>query len=331
MSVTQANRLAFDANSLNDLKRLSRDNSPAALKAAAQQFEAVFMQMMLKSMREATPQDGMFDSDQTKAYQQLLDQQLGQTLTSQSSTGLAAVIEKQLGRQFAPVSVPGESQGLPLNPTESGLPITDKLPPKNSAIRAIERYAAAAAAGQAAARPSAANPAASSGALPERIADLPAGADEFVQRVWPHALEASRETGIPAHFMVAQAALETGWGKSEVRKGDGSTTHNLFNIKATRSWDGATAEATTTEYDNGVASKQTERFRAYGSYAEAFKDYARMISNSPRYAGVVGQNDPAAFARGLQQAGYATDPQYASKLERIINGSTLKTALVGGN
>lgn len=330
MSTSATNALAFDANSLNDLKRLSRDNSPAALKAAAQQFEAVLMQMVLKSMREATPQDGMFDSDQTKAYQQLLDQQLGQTLTAQSSTGLAAVIEKQLGRQFAPVTVPEESRGLPLNPTENGLPITDKLPLKNSAMQAIERYAAAAAAGQVPARSSAANPAAAIGALPERIADLPPGADEFVQRVWPHALEASRETGIPAHFMVAQAALETGWGKSEVRRSDGSTSHNLFNIKATRSWEGATADATTTEYANGAATRQIERFRAYGSYAEAFKDYARLISNSPRYAGVVGQNDPVAFARGLQQAGYATDPQYANKLERIINGGALRTALAGG-
>jgi flagellar protein FlgJ len=158
---------------------------------------------------------------------------------------------------------------------------------------------------------------------------LPAGAREFVSRVWPHALEVSRATGIPAHFMVAQAALETGWGRSEPRLADGRPSFNIFGIKAGRAWGGAAVEAQTTEFVDGVPQRRTERFRAYGSYAEAFRDYASLLLTSPRYAGLAGVQDPVAFARGLQQAGYATDPLYAAKLERIIGGSTLRTALAG--
>jgi flagellar protein FlgJ len=129
--------------------------------------------------------------------------------------------------------------------------------------------------------------------------------------------------------MVAQAALETGWGKSEPRRADGSPSFNLFGIKAGKNWQGAVAESTTTEYVDGVARKQVERFRAYGSYEEAFNDYAQLLVGNPRYAAVLGAQEPAGFARALQAAGYATDPLYAAKLERIIAGNTLKPAPAG--
>ena len=149
--------------------------------------------------------------------------------------------------------------------------------------------------------------------------------------MWPQAVEASRATGIPARFLVAQAALETGWGKYELKNADGSPSHNLFNIKAGKRWAGDTVSTATTEYSNGVATRENARFRSYGSYAESFRDYARLISSNPRYAAVLGQDDAAAFARGLQSAGYATDPLYADKLARIINGNTLRTALAASS
>ncbi len=152
-------------------------------------------------------------------------------------------------------------------------------------------------------------------------ADLPQAARDFVNRVWPHAVDAARSTGVPAQFLVAHAALESGWGKSEIRRPDGSSSHNLFGIKAGRSWQGASVEAATTEYVDGVAQPAKEKFRAYGSYAEAFRDYASLLASNPRYSGVIGQQDGTAFARSLQQAGYATDPMYADKLSRIINGN----------
>jgi flagellar protein FlgJ len=158
---------------------------------------------------------------------------------------------------------------------------------------------------------------------------VPAPAREFVNRLWPHAGEASQATGIPAHFMIAQAALETGWGRSELRFSDGTPTYNLFGIKAGRNWQGAVAESTTTEYVNGVAQRSVERFRAYASYAEAFRDYANLLASNPRYAEVLNQQDAAGFARSLQRAGYATDPMYAAKLERIIGGAALRNGMTG--
>ena len=129
--------------------------------------------------------------------------------------------------------------------------------------------------------------------------------------------------------MVAQAALESGWGKNEIRRADGSPSFNVFGIKAGRSWSGPVAETVTTEYVNGVAQKSVEKFRAYSSYAEGFRDYANLLLNNPRYAAVLEQRDAASFARGLQQAGYATDPMYADKLMRILNGNVLRNSLVG--
>jgi flagellar protein FlgJ len=151
----------------------------------------------------------------------------------------------------------------------------------------------------------------------------------FVERLLPAANAAERSTGIPAHFMVAQAALETGRGKSEPRRADGSPSFNIFGVKAGSGWRGPAVEANTTEVVAGVPQARVERFRAYGSYEEAFRDYASLLANTPRYAGVLGAQEATGFARGLQAAGYATDPLYAAKLERIIGGPALRQALTG--
>jgi flagellar protein FlgJ len=144
----------------------------------------------------------------------------------------------------------------------------------------------------------------------------------FQDKLASHANEASRTTGIPAKFMLGQAALETGWGKREIRSADGTASHNLFGIKATANWTGKTVEVATTEYVNGVARKKMEKFRAYDSYADSFRDYASLLKNNPRYQNVIANGkDATAFAQGLQAAGYATDPHYAAKLGRIIKQS----------
>ena len=288
-----ANQLAIDVNTLAQTRRLAKEDPRAAMKSAAQQFEAVFLQMVLKAMRDASPKEGLFDSEQSRLYQSLLDQQLSQTLSAKGSTGLAALIEQQLSRGM------NAGQTLPLSPAAAG-----------------ERAGAGGQPDIAVAPPLTPNA-------------VPAPAREFVDRLWPHAGEASRATGIPAHFMIAQAALETGWGRAELRFADGTPTYNLFGIKAGRTWQGAVAEATTTEYVNGAAQKTVERFRAYSSYAEAFRDYAGLLASNPRYAEVLHQKDAAGFARGLQKAGYATDAMYAAKLERIIGGQALRGGLVG--
>jgi peptidoglycan hydrolase FlgJ len=180
--------------------------------------------------------------------------------------------------------------------------------------------------------PLTAKPAAQSTAIPQ------SGAAGFVQQHTAAARDAEAATGIPATFMVAQAAHETGWGRKEIKHADGAPSFNLFGIKAGANWKGPTAEVTTTEYVNGQPHKVVAKFRAYGSYAESFADYAKLMKNSPRYQNVVAQavqnnaqnSSPAqtarnpqagaaVFAQGLQKAGYATDPAYADKLTRVIN------------
>jgi flagellar protein FlgJ len=152
---------------------------------------------------------------------------------------------------------------------------------------------------------------------------------DFVRKVWPHALLAERSTGVPAAFIVGQAALESGWGKHEIRHRDGSSSHNLFGIKAAGGWQGASAAASTTEFVSGQATRRVERFRAYGSYAEAFQDWASLMARSPRYAGVIQAGGSVeAFAAGMQRAGYATDPAYGAKLEKTIQRTLALQRLV---
>lgn len=304
------NRFVLDLKSAQDLRTKLQQDPKAGLRQAAQQFESMFLQMVMKSMRDATPADGLFNSDATRFYTSVLDQQMAQQLGASGQLGFAGLIEAQLGRMVGAGSppMPAATAAVPSFAGQPGMPA--------GAIQGAARIAGSAPAAVADTAASASGAAAT-------------GPEGFVDRVWSHAVDASRQTGVPAHFLVAHAALESGWGRSEIVRGDGSTSHNLFGIKAGRSWQGETVEIMTTEYINGEPHHVRERFRAYASYADAFRDYANLLANNPRFSGVLGQQDGTAFARSLQQAGYATDPMYADKLSRIINGATLRRALVG--
>jgi peptidoglycan hydrolase FlgJ len=267
-------RMALDARGLDQLKRQSRANPEDALKAAAKQFEAVFVNTLLKSMRDALPNSDPLASNESKLYRGMLDQEMATRLADRGM-GIADMVVRQL-------SVEKHRGKSPVN-------------------------------GPAA-------PAEKSGAMPERVRTPSAASRQFVESMGAEAKAAERETGIPAEFIVGQAALESGWGRKELRKPDGSPTYNLFGIKAGSGWKGATADVTTTEYVGGVARKVVDKFRAYGSYAESFRDYAKLIAGNPRYAGALKQADSAAgFAKELQQGGYASDPRYAEKLASVIN------------
>jgi flagellar protein FlgJ len=314
---TRAPINALDYRGLADIQRQTKSNDPKALKAAAQQFEALFVQMVLKSMRDATPKEGMFDNEQSRMYESLLDQQLAQVMSSKKGIGLADVIERQLKRQGATPS--GSDEGMLLEPVLRSYELLRQRSlnlPTSSAVTSSGHL-----------RPDGlpVPPAPTFEATPGSSTVPPANAREFISRMLPEANAAAQETGVPAGFLIAHAALETGWGRSEPRGSDGRPSYNLFGIKAGRNWTGDSVEASTTEYVQGVPQRRTERFRAYGSYAEAFRDYAQLLTTHPRYANVVGAQDASRFARGLQAAGYATDPAYASKLERVIGAVTSTT------
>ena len=286
--------LAASAQSLDKLRAQAKQTPDKALKAAAQQFESVFMNMMLKSMRDATPQDGIFDSEQTKMFTGMLDQQMAQSISNRG-IGLADIMVKQLSKAGSSGASAALSGKLPAkSPPSPSLHVNMVTPQsKTSDVSATHT-------------------------VPSAYSE--SSQQSFVQRMTPYALQASQETGVPASLMMGQAALESGWGRREIRLPDGSNSYNLFGIKATGNWNGKVAEVTTTEYHNGVPHKQVAKFRAYSSYAEAFGDYANLLSNNPRYAPVLqqGQGVPAA-AQALQQAGYATDPNYADKLVKVMN------------
>lgn len=320
MSSTASLPSIFDVQSVTKLKGAVRQDDPKALKAAAQQFEAVFLQMVLKSMRAATPQEGLFDSEQTRFYQELLDSQLAQVMSAQGGTGLASMLEKQFSKSANAVVPPGEAGAFPLE-----MPATPfQLPQSGRSLQLPQDNAPASLPlGDSPVRP-----------LLQPGSALPAptgntAAQDFTRTMWPYAAAASQQTGIPPQFLVAHAALESGWGRSEPRLPDGRNSYNLFGIKAGANWTGPTASAATTEYVGGNAERRTERFRAYGSYAEAFADYANLLKSQPRYAQVLGMQDAAGFARGLQSAGYATDPQYGDKLLRVIGSISSGASVLG--
>jgi len=312
----QPNRAAFDVKSSQDLRSQFAKDPKEGLKAAAQQFETLFLQMVMKSMRDSVPQDGMLDSEQSRFYTGLLDQQMAQNLSGTGKgVGFARLIEQQLGRSVGNTEVP---------PAEAANAAGNSLPLAASDARHLQYKTVLGNLPT-----SAAYAATSAAAVPTVSSEAPATAKDFVNRVWPHAVEASRSTGVPPQFLVAHSALESGWGRSEIRGADGAASYNLFGIKAGKSWTGRTVEAATTEYVEGKPQQVVERFRAYASYEEGFRDYANLLRGSSRFSAVIGSQDGTEFARRMQQAGYATDPMYADKLSRIINGPTLRQALIG--
>jgi flagellar protein FlgJ len=308
--------LAVDANGLNGLREAARQNSPEAIKGAAKQFEALFLNMVMKSMRDATPQNGPFDNEQTKMFTSMLDQQLSQSL-AQRGVGLADVLTRQLSaslpkklpdaQDLEGTSMPGE-EGLPM-----GIPLVKEMSDADRA-KFIQSFASQ--------QQAESTDQDGRNGKQRRNSNKPAHVEAFQNRLQADAEIASKMTGIPAKFMLAQAALETGWGKKEIVTRDGRSAHNLFGIKATGNWTGKVVEATTIEYINGKPQKRVEKFRAYDSYADAFKDYANLLRSNPRYEKVLASaQDAHGFAYGLQRAGYATDPHYAEKLSRIIRQS----------
>jgi flagellar protein FlgJ len=260
-------------NSLASLRQTAGSDPKAAVKEAAKQFETLFMQELMKSMRETTMSSGLFDNSATKLGTEMLDAQYATQMSGRAG-GLGDMLARQLDRQLSE--------------------------PLANMAGDVARQAGK-----------------------NELRTPPPGKERQVEFLRTHddaAKAAEEATGIPASFMIAQAAHESGWGRREIRHADGSNSFNLFGIKAGPNWQGPVATITTTEYINGQPRKVTAKFRAYSSYEESFKDYASLMKNSPRYSKVVANADTAQdFARGLQKAGYATDPAYAQKLTKMIN------------
>lgn len=291
------------------LRRGARDGDEATIRKAAQQFEALLTQQLFKNMRAGSLGDDVMGGGQSGFYQDLFDQQMAVHLSSGKGLGLADMLVKQL-RGTAPPSANAESAALDAPAPANGRYALGRAQPllTNALPAAPETKSSGAAAADA----------------------VPGTPQAFVQAILPHAERAARELGVPARVLVAQAALETGWGKHAIKGADGKSSFNFFGIKADTRWSGDSTSTTTTEFVDGNAQRQRADFRAYDSAGAAFDDYVAFLKSNPRYAQALQHGGSARhFVQGLQNAGYATDPAYAQKILKIANGSTMQLALAG--
>lgn len=288
-----------DFSQFTKLKNEAKDKSPEAIKKVAQQFEALFLNNILKQMRSAKLADSIFDSDQSKTYNEMYDQQLAQHLAGKPGVGLADLIVKQLSPKAANPQ-PQTLEDYLNNPVSLVRTPDGKIYPSGEFESDNEM-------------------AFKNG----RAAPIQSAVD-FVKQVSPHAKQAARLLGVDPNALIAQAALESGWGHSVIKNADGSNSYNLFNIKADRSWRGKQTQVSALEFEGGVARKISSGFRSYSSYQESFNDYVHFIKNNPRYeTALTKASNTAQYMRELQRAGYATDPDYANKVLHIYQSNAL--------
>jgi flagellar protein FlgJ len=330
-------------SSVNDFQGLAQLRQDASVpsqdtaREAARQFEALFVQMMLKSMRDA---NAVLGESQDTTYQEMFDQQIAMEMTRGRGLGIADMMSRQLGitsqqpaAQVGTGAVTGASAAADAS-----------IPALLGRISALRNNAAPAYGELQVPEP---------GVLPEpevRPPDLsafaklnsgvrgdfrPASREEFVREIWPLAVKAGRQLGVEPRAIVAQAALETGWGSRLIRDDAGVSGNNLFGIKADARWDGERVSVATLEYEGGLPKPQRANFRAYPDLAAGFDDYVRFLSENPRYREALRAGaDAGAYADRLQSSGYATDPRYAEKIRSIIASPILgsvDTSLKGGN
>ncbi|MDQ2077342.1 flagellar assembly peptidoglycan hydrolase FlgJ [Marinimicrobium sp. ABcell2] len=286
----------LNGQGMESIRAMGRDRDPEALREVARQFESMFIHQMLKNMRAANEvfgQDNFLNSSETQFHQEMFDQQLSLEMTAGRGLGLADALYQQMLQAY------GHHLDAPESESQAQAPAGN--PFQRDWV----------------------GPAAATGGK-TRMAKSP---EEFVTALKPYAEEAAAALNVNADVLLAQAALETGWGRHVIHTGDGQSSHNLFNIKADRRWDGDSVNVSTLEYRDGLAAPERADFRRYESYAESFADYIVFLQNNPRYQRALEMGgDSAAYAEELQKAGYATDPEYANKIKRLLNSDAIRMA-----
>lgn len=302
---------ALDSRGLAELRYAAsqdKKNDDETLEKVAGQFEAIFMNMMLKSMRKASLAEGIFDSSQSDLYRDMADQQLSIDIASRGGLGLKDVIMRQLGSQAAEKvegARPAKSLGSETVITRTALPEINRELLLAAAERELPQL----------------NEFSAISEQSKKKFDSP---ESFVRQLWSMAEKAAQKIGVMPAVILSQAALETGWGQHVIHKDSDKSSHNLFNIKADARWQGDSTAIGTVEYFDGIAVKEQAKFRVYDSYQDSFDDYIQFLQTQPRYQEALKQTaDPEAFIEGLHKAGYATDPDYVDKVKRIMNSDKL--------
>lgn len=334
-SPLQTNQAAYtEMSDLAKLRRQSKHEPNDAMQKVARQFESLFLKMMLKSMRQASFGNPLFDSSQTELYQEMFDDQIALNMANGKGIGLADSLMKQLSHFTGKTQGDSNTSAERNTPQEQDVSLVTNNTKNDSEIKPAAFFASLptmelnrAIPGDFTGQPVKGKP------VPVPHGNrMPAGFDNpesFVRQMWPMAQNAANELGVSPQVLIAQAALETGWGKAVSQHQDGQSSHNLFNIKADQRWSGNTISKSTLEFDEGVAKRQVAKFRAYDNYADSFNDYVQFLKSNPRYRDVLNSAGEAdKFVTGLQQAGYATDPQYAEKILDILNRESMQTPLM---
>ncbi|MCK5091573.1 MAG: flagellar assembly peptidoglycan hydrolase FlgJ [Gammaproteobacteria bacterium] len=303
-----------DFQGLARLRAKAANQSPDALRETAAQFEAIFVQMMLKTMRDASFGGGLMDSKQSDFYREIYDKQIAMDISSKGGLGLGDMLVQQLGGEST------DDKNI-IGNMMAEMKIDDFL-----ASRKVLSRVSGARITQASAQNQKKNVVqqADRNTDPEFFKDP----IDFIKNVWKHAKTAASALGLAPEVLAAQAALETGWGKFLIRDGNGKSSNNLFGVKADKRWDGDSVSVGTLEFRDGVMKKENALFKAYRSIEDSFNDYVDFLKSNPRYQNALENvGDSKSFTRELQSAGYATDPSYAEKINNILNGDVLKQAL----
>ncbi len=280
------NRAYTDFSQFAEMRLDAKQSPNQSLEKVAHQFESIFINMMLKSMRKANFKDPLFDSNQSEMYQEMFDKQIALNMSSGKGIGLADALVKQMQKYMPEKSIPDKS-------------ISDKKESIGT-VNNLSKHV-------------------SDPFILNRDSTVFINSEQFVQTLRPYADVAAEKLGVDANVLIAQAALETGWGKAIGKLPNGKSSYNLFNIKAQQGYDGNKYIKQTIEIDHGVAKTETAAFRSYHSYQESFDDYVNFIKNNPRYKEALNENsDSLQYIDSIQRAGYATDPRYADKIKNVM-------------
>jgi len=323
---SNVNSNVLDTHNLDSLRKRALGNDETALKEVAKQFESLFTNMLMKSMREANAAfetDSPMNNNYTQFYRDMQDKQMAADMSQTGSLGLADVIVKQLsnnGGNYMPASsLDGDSNPLKnLQAAKTGTAVDKLVEDKSAAaVPAIDDEG---------------NPI---GDSKQAGATLPTAdksrqmqfnsPEEFVASLAPFADSVAKRLNVSPDVLLAQAALETGWGKKVSTDNKGDSSHNLFNIKADKRWQGETTSVDTLEFTDGVAKREKHQFRSYENFQSSFNDFANFLQSGDRYSEALRNSaDSAQFLNGLQDAGYATDPNYAAKIQNVMKHDAFK-------
>lgn len=335
MSIGNEANFYYDLHGLDDMRRAARKDAGKALNDVARQFEGIFVKMMMKSMRQASMGEDIMSSETEKFYRDMYDDQLVVEMNKSGSIGLADIIVKQLQnlvpmRQTDPLAERDTNNKTTLNPQIQHTTNQDEFIQPKQVAKAIAQYRATISQNDVVSQDT--SVLTSGDVAQDDLPREPKTPTEFVHSVWNAATKAAEELGVSPVVLVAQAALETGWGKSVLKKADGTSSNNLFNIKANQSWSGDKVGKDAIEFVGGVKVREQSNFRAYATVEESFSDYVNFLRTNPRYMNALAKaGDPKAFADELQSAGYATDPEYAEKIKRVMGGDDMKSAITQMN